>query len=182
MANTPNYGWETPDDTDYVYQGAAAARTTANAIDSTMYTTNTTLNNIGQGQKCNALNNSSLIVTTTTETLFFTASSAFTPVSGRLYAITITIGVLTKLTTAGTMFVFLRKNNASGTLLDGSYMSNVAVFEDRPFSKTFVLSSAQMGTSSFTPAVTVAATSGGLFAENSSPYNGTILVEDLGVF
>jgi hypothetical protein len=38
MANTPNYGWETPDDTDYVYQGAAAARTTANAIDTTMAT------------------------------------------------------------------------------------------------------------------------------------------------
>jgi hypothetical protein len=36
MANTPVYGWETPDDTDYVYQGAAAARTTANAIDSTV--------------------------------------------------------------------------------------------------------------------------------------------------
>jgi hypothetical protein len=38
MANTPIFGWETPDDTDYVYQGAAAARTTANAIDSTMAT------------------------------------------------------------------------------------------------------------------------------------------------
>jgi hypothetical protein len=38
MANTPIFGWETPDDTDYVYQGAAAARTTANAIDTTMAT------------------------------------------------------------------------------------------------------------------------------------------------
>jgi len=44
MANTPIYGWETPDDTDYVYQGAAAARTTANAIDSTLAAQVTTLN------------------------------------------------------------------------------------------------------------------------------------------
>lgn len=44
MANTPVYGWETPDDTDYVYQGAAAARTTANAIDSTLSAQQTLLN------------------------------------------------------------------------------------------------------------------------------------------
>ena len=44
MANTPIYGWETPDDTDYVYQGAAAARTTANAIDTTLAAQVTTLN------------------------------------------------------------------------------------------------------------------------------------------
>lgn len=38
MATTTNYGWETPDDTDLVKDGALAQRTTANAIDSTLGT------------------------------------------------------------------------------------------------------------------------------------------------
>jgi hypothetical protein len=33
MANTTNFGWETPDDTDLVKDGAAAMRTLANSID-----------------------------------------------------------------------------------------------------------------------------------------------------
>lgn len=33
MANTTNFGWETPDDTDLVKDGAAAMRTLGNAID-----------------------------------------------------------------------------------------------------------------------------------------------------
>lgn len=33
MANTTNFGWETPDDTDYVKDGAAAMRTLGNSID-----------------------------------------------------------------------------------------------------------------------------------------------------
>lgn len=42
MATTTNYGWETPDDTDLVKDGALAMRTTANSIDSTL---GTALNN-----------------------------------------------------------------------------------------------------------------------------------------
>ena len=42
MATTTNYGWETPDDTDLVKDGALAQRTTANSIDSTL---GTALNN-----------------------------------------------------------------------------------------------------------------------------------------
>lgn len=38
MATTPTYGWETPDDTDLVKDGAAAIRTLGNAIDTTMAT------------------------------------------------------------------------------------------------------------------------------------------------
>jgi hypothetical protein len=38
MATTTNYGWETPDDTDLVKDGALAQRTTASAIDSTLGT------------------------------------------------------------------------------------------------------------------------------------------------
>ncbi|MBU3735035.1 MAG: hypothetical protein FGM60_05450, partial [Candidatus Planktophila sp.] len=33
MANTTNFNWETPDDTDLVSQGAAAMRTLGNSID-----------------------------------------------------------------------------------------------------------------------------------------------------
>ena len=36
MANTTNFGWETPDDTDLVKDGAAAMRTLGNAIDTSM--------------------------------------------------------------------------------------------------------------------------------------------------
>lgn len=36
MATTTNFGWETPDDTDYVKDGAAAMRTLGNSIDSSM--------------------------------------------------------------------------------------------------------------------------------------------------
>jgi len=37
MANTPNYNWETPDDTDLVKNGALAIRTLADEIDATVY-------------------------------------------------------------------------------------------------------------------------------------------------
>lgn len=40
MATTTNYGWETPDDTDLVKDGALAQRTTGSAIDTTLYTIN----------------------------------------------------------------------------------------------------------------------------------------------
>jgi len=36
MANTTNFGWETPDDTDLVKDGAAAMRTLGNSIDTSM--------------------------------------------------------------------------------------------------------------------------------------------------
>ena len=36
MATTSNFGWETPDDTDYVKDGAAAMRTLGNSIDTSM--------------------------------------------------------------------------------------------------------------------------------------------------
>ena len=36
MATTTNFGWATPDDTDYVKNGAAAMRTLGSAIDSSM--------------------------------------------------------------------------------------------------------------------------------------------------
>ena len=48
MANTTNFGWETPDDTDLVKDGAAAIRTLGSAIDTTVKALNpeTTLGDI----------------------------------------------------------------------------------------------------------------------------------------
>jgi len=37
MATSPNYGWEEPDDTDLVKDGALSIRTMGNAIDTSMY-------------------------------------------------------------------------------------------------------------------------------------------------
>ncbi len=37
MATSPNYGWEEPDDTDLVKDGALSIRTLGNAIDSSVY-------------------------------------------------------------------------------------------------------------------------------------------------
>lgn len=36
MATSPNYGWQEPDNTAYVKDGALAMRTLGNAIDSTV--------------------------------------------------------------------------------------------------------------------------------------------------
>jgi hypothetical protein len=36
MATTTNFGWETPDDTDLVKDGAAAIRTLGQSIDTSM--------------------------------------------------------------------------------------------------------------------------------------------------
>lgn len=36
MANSPYYGWEEPDDSDYVKDGALAMRTLGNDIDTTV--------------------------------------------------------------------------------------------------------------------------------------------------
>jgi hypothetical protein len=38
MANTTNYSWNTPNDTDYVRDGALAIRTLGNSADSTLFT------------------------------------------------------------------------------------------------------------------------------------------------
>lgn len=46
MANTPNYSWLTPDNTGYVKNGALDIRTLGNAIDSTTYSIQLTVDAI----------------------------------------------------------------------------------------------------------------------------------------
>ena len=120
MANTPVYGWETPDDTDYVYQGAAAARTTANAIDSTLSSNITTLNTtiaaLPQGVKSYAIYTTGSVNVSTSTEVNIMASPAWTPIAGRLYEITYSIGLIVRDATADDASVFLRLGNTPATM------------------------------------------------------------------
>lgn len=89
MANTTNFGWETPDDTDLVKDGAAAMRTLGNSIDASFVdlkggttgqvlskNSNTDLDFAWVAQDdSNAIQNA--LLTTTGDTIY--ASSASTP-------------------------------------------------------------------------------------------------------
>ena len=178
MANTPVYGWETPDDTDYVYQGAAAARTTANAIDSTL---STQLSNTGYGNVSYIRDTTSLYVASSTQTLWF-SGEGFTPVAGRLYEVTYSIGNIQKYTSTGVIYIYLRKTNASGTLLDMALWQSVPANEGFPFSKTVIMTSTQLGTTAFAPAVCIQASNNGVFGENTvAGYGaGSIIINDIG--
>lgn len=179
MANTPIYGWETPDDTDYVYQGAAAARTTANAIDSTL---SSQLSTTGYGKKTYAIDTTTTLITASTNEAGMFGAAAFTPVAGRLYSITYTVGNIGKRTNAGTIFVYLRNGNTNGsTLIDQGYVENMAVSDSLPFSKTIVLSSTQLGTSPVTLWVRIKPSTNGSVADNSGTSGcGSIIVTDIG--
>jgi hypothetical protein len=43
MATSPNFGWPEPDDSDFVKDGALAIRDLGNAIDSTVYSIDLTV-------------------------------------------------------------------------------------------------------------------------------------------
>jgi len=70
MANTTNYSWETPDDTDLVKDGAAAIRTLGSAIDTTTKALNpsTTLGDI-EYRSSTANTNTRLAIGTTGQVL-----------------------------------------------------------------------------------------------------------------
>lgn len=182
MANTPVYGWETPDDTDYVYQGAAAARTTANAIDTTVYS-------LPQGVKSYLTDTTANLFTSSGTELGFMASGSFTPVAGRLYAVTISIGAIQKngtSTTASLVSVILRKNNLAGSLITSYQMElipNSSGVLSSPFyySNTTLLTSTQMGTTAFNPHISITSTgANGYAAQNSATRPGSIIVTDIG--
>jgi hypothetical protein len=189
MANTPVYGWETPDDTDYVYQGAAAARTTANAIDSTLSTNITTLNTtiaaLPQGVKSYAIYTTGSVNVSTPTEVNIMASPAFTPIAGRLYEITYSIGQIVRNATANDLNVFLRLGSG-GTLLDtgsqqvGETFLGTNVFSVFPYTKTICLTSTQLGTSSFSPFVSVSAGTGTVQVQMTSSAKACIIVKDIG--
>jgi len=179
MANTPVYGWETPDDTDYVYQGAAAARTTANAIDSTVGAQATTIAALPQGTKSYVRDTSANLTSAGSETAFFTSPS-FTPVAGRLYLITYTVGSIFKTTSTGDIYVKLRANNVAGTLLDQGYVAGMTPgTSGQTFSKTIVATSSLLGTTAFVPCVTIQSTTNSVVAQNLN-LAGAISITDIG--
>ena len=189
MANTPVYGWETPDDTDYVYQGAAAARTTANAIDSTLSTQVATLNatiaNGPRGIIVYQRSTTELVTPGTTEVSFMGTGSTFTPVAGRLYEITITVGDVKKKTTVGGVYFYFRKNGLGGTLLnvdsiEFSAYDTIDYSTGGTYSWTKVYTSATLGTTAFTPSVSVATNLGTARCANTTNASGGIFIKDIG--
>lgn len=182
MANTPVYGWETPDDTDYVYQGASAARTTANAIDSTL---SSIVAGLPQGVKSYAIYTTGSVNVSTPTEVNIMASPAFTPVAGRLYEITYSIGQIVRNATANDLNVFLRLGSG-GTLLDtgsqqvGETFLGTNVFSVFPYTKTICLTSTQLGTSSFSPFVSVSAGTGTVQVQMTSSAKACIIVKDIG--
>lgn len=108
-------------------------------------------------------------------------SPAFTPVAGRLYRLTYSIGFVAKTTNIGNIEIQMRKNSTAGTIIDNSYYSALGLGIYVPFSKSTFLTSTQMGTTSFVPTLCVMANTAGIAVGNTGGFNGTILFEDIGL-
>ena len=121
-----------------------------------------------------------LTVNSTTETSLFTAP-AFTPVAGRLYRCTYSIGFIAKTNNNGNINVRIRKDSTAGTILNDSVYSALGVNVYVPFSTSILLTSTQMGTASFVPNVCIVANTSGFVAANTGDTHGTILFEDIGL-
>jgi hypothetical protein len=170
MATTTNYGWTTPDNTALVKDGASAIRSLGSAID-------TTANTLSQGQKEYAEDTAgTLTLTTTTETELFRATS-FTPISTRLYLITVSVGEIQKTTGAGNVTVRLRKDSTTGAVIMSSAFSFQAASWVFPYSKTIV---GTLGSTAFTPVCTIQTNTNGVIAKDTT-YEGIISIVDIGL-
>jgi len=173
MATTTNYGWTTPNDSDPFKDGALAIRTLGSAIDTTVAT-------LGQGDVSYTRNTGAILnLTTATETSFMT-SPAFTPKAGRLYEVTVTVGYHVKTTAVGNTTIRIRKDNVSGTILDTFTFSAVPVNVYINYTRTVLLTSTQMGTTSFVPTITVQTNTNGYTIANDATQPGAIIIKDIG--
>jgi hypothetical protein len=118
-------------------------------------------------------------ITTTTETGLFQAPS-FTPIAGRLYEVTVTVGVIQKTTAGGQVTVSLRQNTVAGTRLDVAAYTSQPVGSVWSHTKTLVLTSTQMGTTAFVPLVTIQTSNNGVVAYNTGGFGGAIVIKDIG--
>jgi hypothetical protein len=173
MATTTNYGWTTPNDSDPFKNGASAIRTLGSAIDTTTFS-------LGQGVKSYVRNTTAaLALTTTTETALMNSPS-FTPIAGRLYEITVSVGYVQKTTAVGNINIRLRKDSTSGTILDDVLYSAQTVSSIWMHTKTFLATSTHLGTSAFVPTVTVQVNGNGATVQNTATQVGSIIIKDIG--
>jgi len=99
MATTTNFGWETPDDTDLVKDGAAAMRTLGNSIDTSFVD----LKGGTTGQVLSKASNTDLDFTWVTDAGDISGVTAGTGISGggTSGTVTITNSMATEITAAG---------------------------------------------------------------------------------
>jgi hypothetical protein len=138
------------------------------------------MNNLPWGYISYTYNTTASISNTSTAVQSLFTGPAFTPVAGRLYRVSWSIGALYKFTNIGNIELQLRKDSTSGTILDASYFSAVPLNVVLPYSKTTLLTSVQMGTTSFVPTVCVVANTAGMAVSNVGGYPGSLIIEDIG--
>lgn len=107
---------------------------------------------------------------------------SFTPVSGRLYRISARIGQVKKTTGNGNIYLRLRKDNTSGTLLEQACWSSWTTNAYIPGWISVLMSGATLGGTTFAPCLTVETnTNGAVFSNSDSDSGGGyLLVEDIG--
>lgn len=166
---TPTYNWPVPVSTDLVKDGAVAISDLGDAADATVAS-------LGQGVKRYLISTGSAItLTTTTETALFSAAS-FTPELGRLYEITYVVGQVTKTTATGNVIIRVRKNSTAGAQVSAGVLIAPTIGIGMSFTKVVV---ADLGSTSFTPVVTIQASNNGATAATTS-FDGGILIKDIG--
>ena len=138
------------------------------------------MNNLPWGVISATYNTSAAISNTSTAVQSFFTGPAFTPVAGRQYRVSWSIGALYKYTNLGNITIELRKDSTTGTIIDASYFSGVPLNTILPYSKSTLLTSTQMGTTSFVPTVCVTANTAGMSVGNTGGFPGSIIFEDIG--
>ena len=137
------------------------------------------VNNMPRGVISSVYDLSAAINNNLTTVQAFLQGPAFTPVAGRQYRLSWSIGAFFKHTNAGNIDFELRKDSTTGTILDGALISGMPVIQISSISKVTYLTTTQMGTALFTPTLCVTANTAGCAVSNTV-YPGSIIFEDMG--